>query len=487
MWKRLSALVRAQLAGQWYGERAEFLPIAPLIVQGFLASVLCWVAADLPPYGYAIVALSIPLALTTLPLLGELGPLLRADPAAEWVGALPVRPFELRAARVAILALLLGSLALASLLPAALLAPEGMDLTARGILVLGGLVQTALVAALLLWIQALFGNRAESVLVIVQTLLFCGVVVGAVIGLRFLPQLAQLETLSGSLLFYPPAWFASFSLADAGPGPLLALSALILALITFALAPFPPAARARRANSALAHLLAPFRLLATRFWLRPEERGPFDLVYDGLPAERDFVVRTYPLVAVPLAFVLLGAQDGSVKAESLLAILLFTPAMYLPVLLVHVPATATPRARWLIDTAPLPPEAERSGALKAIAVRFLLPLYLGLALVAWAQSDLGLVLRLGLPGAVAGLIVLRLCWSICVTTPPMSTGIHDLSLGMGGPLTSTLLTVAVAMMLLSIAVWHFVQSPLVALGIAALAIGFELARTRRGAPPQATG
>jgi len=484
MWKRLSALVRAQLAGQWYGERAEFLPIAPLVVQGFLASVLCWVAGDLPAYGYGIVALSIPLALTTLPLLGELGPLLRADPAAEWVGSLPVRPFELRAARVAILAMLLGSLALASLLPAAFLAPESMELGARILLVAGGLVQTALVAALLLWVQALFGARAESVLVLVQTLLFCGVVVGAVVGLRFLPQLAQLDTLGGSLLFYPPAWFASFSLPDAGPGPLLAGIAAALALVTFALAPFPPAASARRANSALVRLLEPFRRLATLFWLRPEERGPFDLVYDALPAERDFVVRTYPLVAVPLAFVLLGSQDGSLKAESLLAILLFTPAMYLPVLLVHVPATATPRARWLVDTAPLSEAAERSGALKAIAVRFLLPLYIGLALVAWAQADLGLALRLGLPGAVAGLIVLRITWRICVTQPPLSTGIHDLALGMGGPLTSTLLTVAVAMMLLSIAVWHFVQSPLLAAGIAGLAIAAELIFGRRPANPE---
>ena len=87
-------------------------------------------ADHLPAYGYAVFALSIPLALTSIPLLGELGPLLRADPAQEWIAAQPVRPIELRASRVLCICILVGSLALASLLPAALIADDALSLDA---------------------------------------------------------------------------------------------------------------------------------------------------------------------------------------------------------------------------------------------------------------------------------------------------------------------------------------------------------------------
>ena len=97
MWTRILALTRASLAGEWLGEAGQRIPVAPILLQTSLAGALCLLARpELGPYGYAVFALSIPFALTALPLLGELGPLLLADPAAEWVGAQPVRAIELR-------------------------------------------------------------------------------------------------------------------------------------------------------------------------------------------------------------------------------------------------------------------------------------------------------------------------------------------------------------------------------------------------------
>ena len=99
MWSRVLVLVRAQLAGEWYAERGARLPVAPVLFQLTIAGVLCGLARDvLPPYPYAVFALTVPLGLGALALFGELAPLLRSDSAAEWIGAQPVRPLELRAA-----------------------------------------------------------------------------------------------------------------------------------------------------------------------------------------------------------------------------------------------------------------------------------------------------------------------------------------------------------------------------------------------------
>ncbi|MEL6716379.1 MAG: hypothetical protein AAFP86_21550, partial [Planctomycetota bacterium] len=118
---RVLALLRAQLSGEVLGERT---PVAALALQVVVAGLLCAVVrGEVGAFGYALFALSIPLALVAVPLLGELAPLLRADPAAEWVGALPITPRELRLGRVATLIVIVGMLGLASLVPAALLAP----------------------------------------------------------------------------------------------------------------------------------------------------------------------------------------------------------------------------------------------------------------------------------------------------------------------------------------------------------------------------
>lgn len=483
--RRILAIARALLAGDWWGDGASRLPVAPLLFHAGLAVVLCGIArSELGAYAYGILGLSLPLALTTLPLLGELGPLLRADRAEDWIGAQPVRAFELRAGRVLCILLLLGGLALGSLLPVALLAPEEVGLGARAALVLAGLAQTYLVAALLLSLQAWLGGRAEAALVLVQTFVFCFVIVGFIAGLRLLPLLAQLAAPKLTLLAYPPAWFATVLLdapfAQASLGfAWLACGASVLALVTLAIAPFPRTSSTRVLRSPIAALLAPLRALARRYWLTPAERPSFDLVYDGLPLERDFVIRAYPLMAIPLAFLLLGADPSDPRGEGLLAILAFSPSIYLPFLLVHVPATATPAARWLVDTSPQRAESEQSAAAKAVFLRFLLPLFLLLTGIVAIQGSPALALRLMPPATVAAYATMRLSWRRYVDAPPMSTEVSELGSAWSEDFTGRLFASGLAMTVLAIASWRFVSRWEFGVALAVAAVALEIGLSRR--------
>jgi len=484
MQARIRALVHATLAGEWFGPKGSQLPVATVLFHFSLSALLCGVASGhLTAYGYGVFALSVPLALATLPLLGELAPLLRGDPAHEWISAQPVRPAEVRIARVIVIAVMLGMMTLGSATAAALLAPDDMTIISRLLLIVAALCQSLCVAAALLWVQAALGERAEILLVLLQTLLFCALIVGTVFGLSWVHELAQWTAPREALVPYPPTWFASWLLPwDALTGARrelwVSLAAVLFGLATLAIAPFPPPPRAQRTRTPLSTLLEPFRRLALRFWVRREERGVFDLVYAALPAERDFVMRTYPLVAIPVAFLLLGARAGDPKGEGLLAILLFAPATYLPILLAHVPATSTPAARWIVDTSPISPTAEREGALKAVAIRFLLPLGLALALVTWTQGGLAFTLRLALPAAVATIVALRALWPLCVDRPPLSTPAADLGTAWKNEFTGILFALAAATTIAAIATWRLVKTPEVGIGIVALAVLIEWLRMR---------
>ena len=76
-------------------------PIPALLFQGLLATVLAALVRDgLPPFPYALFALSLSALLLAVPLLSELGLVLRRDEGREWVEALPARPIELALARL---------------------------------------------------------------------------------------------------------------------------------------------------------------------------------------------------------------------------------------------------------------------------------------------------------------------------------------------------------------------------------------------------
>jgi hypothetical protein len=180
VWNRVLTVFRAGFAAHW---GAGKWPAAPIVAHGTAAAVLCGLASgSLPPFAYGLFALAVSGALIALPLLGDFGPLLRSDPAAEWVEALPVTRGELRLARTLLVLFAVFVLSLASLLPAAWFAPPG--LAGKIALVGAGLGQAILVAALLLALQSTLGERAETLLVLLQTVLVVGVVLGLAVGLR---------------------------------------------------------------------------------------------------------------------------------------------------------------------------------------------------------------------------------------------------------------------------------------------------------------
>jgi hypothetical protein len=496
MSRRIQALFRAYLAAQW-GSGAW--PAAPLVMHGSAAAVLCGLVAGLlPAYAYALVALSASAALISLPLLGEFGPLLRNDPAAGWVEALPVRRSEIRIARTLLLLVSIAALALAALLPAAWFAPQEVTLGGRLALIAAGFVQALFLAAALLLVQSALGERAEPLLVLVQTLLIGGVVLGFASGLRHVPALAGVTSPAhGSpwLALFPPAWFAVVLAAREGTSTAWSSApwiATAVAALVLAIAPLPPATRARRSGGVLALLLSPARALATRIWVRARERAVFDLVYDALPLEREFVLRSYPMIGIPLAFLVAGAsgEPGRTR-DGLLAVLLFTPATYLPILLVHVPASASAAARWLLDTAPVGEAEIAAGARKAVAVRFLVPLYVLLFLLTWSQAGLGFALRLALPGALLSLLLLRRLYALCVEGPPLSVPADEVTAKLDW--TGTLLMLAIGLTVVAVLAFTYVTTIAQGLAVSALLVAVEAllewrdAHSERGGAQTAPG
>jgi len=472
MWRRVMALLRARIGAQREG--ASF-PVAALAMQGFIAAVLCGLVRDsLPPFAYGVFALSVCGALVSLPLLGELSGLLTADEADEWVRTLPASDFEQRLARLLHLLLALATLTLGAALPATALAALGP--AGRLLLLAGALSQALFVAALLLAVQSALRGRAQAPLVIAQTALMLVVVVGSTLGLRHASAMvdwrAPADAVAG-LAWYPPAWFAGplAAVSDRESLRLWKLAPLALALGSLALLvllPPPPREAARRGQPLLSLLLTPFRRLAIALWVAPSERGAFDLVFDALPKEREFVLRTYPLIAVPLAFLVVDPE--------MLPVLVFTPGVWLPILLMHVPASSSHAARWLLDTAPIEPRALANGALKAVVVRFVLPLYALLALLAAGVGGIPFALRMVPAGLLVSVFVLRGTWSQCVDAPPLSTAPAELRVPYN--LLSLLGTLAVVLTLVSIAAMLALDTWLPAAAVTAALVTAELAADR---------
>jgi len=194
-------------------------------------------------------------------------------------------------------------------------------------------------------------------------------------------------------------------------------------------------------------------------------------------------LRTYPLIAVPLAFLAIGAQDGN--STGLLALLLFTPATYLPILLMHLPATDSARARWILDMGPVSPTAIENGALKAVAVRFVLPLYIGLGALCWGLAGADLALRLTPPAFLVALGVLRASYRTCVDDNPLSTAPDDLRVELN--LLSVLGAYALTLTVLAMLAHIFIKTLAVGASVTVFLVFIELVRDRVWRQGQATG
>ena len=399
------------------------LPFAALLIPISLSAVLALILRDqVTPFAFTLCTLSLSAALVAIPLLGDLGYLLRADPSAEWIEAQPIKPHELRAARTLHLLITLFALTALPLIPVALLTPAAMGIADSLQLILSGLYLSTTLAALLLLIQALLGGRAESIFVFLQTLIVASVVLGLILGLQHIAGIADVSSFSlhSSLAWFPPAWFAAS--IGSTPTPLLPVGLGFGALLLLLALPRPALPIRRARLNLMERCLLPARRLAVRLWLAPDERGPFDLIYDATPREREVILRSYPMLGIPLAFLLSASLgEGGPEREGLMALLLFTPGIYLPILLSQIPASDSHQARWLVDGAPISEGAWKNGAIKALAIRFLLPLYALLALLAAATVGFTFALRMALPGALLSLIVLRKLYPTVVSDPPLST------------------------------------------------------------------
>lgn len=430
---------------------STFAESAPLWLHAVLSAVLCLlVRGAVPDHTFELIAYSLSAVLLAIPLLGDFGTVLRTDPAREWVEALPVRKSEVALTRALLMLTSVSLLALASLLPVALLAPSTFSVLQRVTFVLSGIAQAICLAATLLALQSLLRGALANLLVLLQTLLVGGAVVGTVAGLRFIPQLKDIALDDPRLALYPPTWFVS--------GDWRLFAALAIAVLVLVVSPAPPEERASNRLSLADRLLLPFRKLASVLWVRKDERAAFDLVYDVLPREREFVIRTYPMLGIPLAFLMLGIEgESGVERDVMLAVLLFTPAAYMPVLLTHIPASRTPEASWILETSPTAPAAIANGALKAVAVRFVLPLFVMLSAVSTAFAGFEFTLRVALPGALVTLLVMRRLYPSCACGTPLSRGLMELEHDQD--LMKSMIAQSLVLPILGIAAWKFASGP----------------------------
>jgi hypothetical protein len=478
--RRILVLLRARLAAQREGSA---LPVAPLLMLGFVSGLVCALVRDVtPPFAYGLVALSVAAALIAVPLLGDLGALLSADETGDWVRALPVRGLEIHMARALHLLIALAVLSTGVLAPAVAFAPSEFDLVMRAKLFFAGQGQAIALAAALLVAQTILRGRAHAFLVALQTALFVLVLVGSVVGLELVPHMrdwTRPDAVANSS-FYPPAWFAA-PLASGEMSALwrfapIAASALALAAVLGV--PAPPLSAANAGSTLLGALLTPLRRLLARFWVRGRERASYEWVFDALPKEREFVLRAYPLLAVPLGFLVLGAQgETQAPKESLLALLLFIPGAYAPLLAAHTPGSNSHRARWILDTAPITRGEIENGVLKAVVARFVAPLYFVLVALGCLQGHWELTLRLAVPAFLCCVIALRATWRTFVVDAPLSTP-HE-QIYINNDWLGALAVVAVLLLLFALGATRYLTTwPASAVAIVAL-LAFERLLDRR--------
>jgi hypothetical protein len=212
--------------------------------------------------------------------------------------------------------------------------------------------------------------------------------------------------------------------------------------------------------------------------VRPDERASFELVFAALQREREVALRTYPMLGIPLAFLLVGAgaEESATWRGDLLALLLFTTGIYLPLLLTHVPLSESPRAAFLLELAPVPRGALVNGAIKALFVRWIVPLYLLLLALGFLLGEGALTLRLWPLATVLLLPLLRILYDRLVRELPLSTPPEELRADTDwAGLVSSL---AIGATLLAVVARRFL-GPGWALGLFLAVVGLEWALDRR--------
>jgi hypothetical protein len=454
-------------------------PISASVFLAALSSLLASLAGDvLPAFPFLWLALSIGPLLLGLPILSDLSRFLRHDEATEWVGALPARRSERTLARVLQLLAWLGVLALAWFVPWSLFAPPETSRAGRLGLVPAGFALALTLAAALLWCQQAFIRRHAWTLILLDTVWMALAVLGILQLLGHLPEIATLAPETGVVRWLPPTWLAQEWLGTVvvpvGTALLGCAGLVALALLPGVEPPSGPT------QSLLERWIAPLRWLALRLWVRERERGAFDLVYLASPREREFALRIYPMIGIPLAFLWLAASGGSERWRSdVLALLLFTSAVSLPMVLVHLPLTESPQAAWIQIVSPCSDRARQEGALKAVFVRWIAPLYLALLVLGLGLGRAGEVLRLWPTALALALLSTRWLYPRCVRDLPLSRAPEDLRSSLGW--TGTAMTMAATLTLAAVLANRFLD-PLTGSLAALTLVGADRALERQTGP-----
>jgi hypothetical protein len=351
--------------------------------------------------------------------------------------------------------------------PWSLLAPTGVAGGARVSLFLWGLVLVLAAGALATLAQAWLLDRLPSVMVAIETAWIALVLIVLLETLGGMRELALVGPGDTGWDYWPPKLVARAWIEGR-----IWLLVAILALSGTALHWLPERVAPPRRHRAGKGWTTPIYWLATRFWVRADERASFDLVFLALPREREFTLRTYPLLGIPLAFLWVSASEPADAGRwrgDLLALLLFTSSLGLPLLLTHVPLSDSPQAAWIQRLAPCPFGAHQSGAIKGLFARWIVPLYLALLALGMALDQGGLVLRLWLPAVLMTLVALRWLYPRLVRDLPLSRSSEELDspvdwAGMMFGLATLLTAVAVAArQLTSVGPWLAVAAGLVGL------------------------
>jgi len=383
-------------------------------------------------------------------------------------------------ARATHLLIALAVLSTGALAPAAALAPDTFSLAMRAELFFAGQGQALCIAAALLLTQSLLRGRAHALLVAAQSALLVLALVGSVVGLSFVPHMRGWSGpgADARLVFYPATYFAAGFASDAlsATWRWSALAGSSLALIALLATPAPAAATARRGSTFVGVLMGPLRAVLARTWVRGRERATFDWVFEALPKEREFVLRAYPLLAVPIGFLLLGTREEG-ASNSLVSLLLFIPGAYVPLLVAQTPGSSSHAARWILDTAPCSRAEIDNGALKAVAARFLAPLYIVLVALGCLLGKWELTLQLAAPAFLCSVLVVRAVWRTCVVDAPLSTP-HD-QLYINNDWIGLLGGIAMALLFVSLAAVRWLHAWPASLAVTAVLLLIERALDRR--------
>jgi len=126
--------------------------------------------------------------------------------------------------------------------------------------------------------------------------------------------------------------------------------------------------------------------------------------------------------------------------------------------------------------APLSTDALHAGARKAIAVRFLVPLYAVLFVLAAWQAGPGFAARLVVPAALVAWLVLQPIYELCVRDVPLSRAPDDLLVEMDW--TGAMIALGALQVVLAVSAWKFLDRWPAAIGAAGVLLLMAVLRER---------